>query len=494
MTYLTAQGYQKPSFGEIRQQVEAFILSLPAYGPGTDLSAEGPLGQLIAAQTTWASSLADGAQEVYTSRDPDQATGISLDEIFGELGTRRFPASPATAYGVLLWATPSTSLTIPAGSQAKAANIPKAAMSLQSDVVFPSASSGPHQAVLLRVPGSLASGDVLSVVLNGMAYTHTTGVSESRPDALTALATALNAGGFSSTGSAAYRSIQGADYIVVMGDNFTLTTFSSNFTLSQVAQSGIFQATTTGELSLPSGSLDTILTPVTNWLGVEQPAEAVAGTDIETDASYRIRGRQRQRSGTGTDEAIATAVASVVGVSASTCTSNRTSTTDIDGRPANSFEVLVAGGNDGEVANAIARTMPSGIKPFGLSYTDPGIQGTVPSGRKYWVNFSRPAPVYAWVSVTVVSHDPDGGLPADYATAIKDAVAAFGKANFGLGSDYVLQKLYTAVYQVPGIYSVTLQIATTVTEGGTPSYVGTNIAVDARHFLVFDQSRVALSG
>jgi uncharacterized phage protein gp47/JayE len=340
----------------------------------------------------------------------------------------------------------------------------------------------------------LVAGNVLTVTLNGTPYTHTVGVGESRPAALAALAATINVGGFSAVGSAEYRSVQGSDFLAVLGDKFTLTSITSNFVLSQVAQAGVFQATSTGELVVAAESLDTILTPLTGWLGVEQPAEAIPGTDVETDTAYRIRGRQLQRSGTGTDEALTAAVASVMGVSASLCTSNRTNTTDIDGRPANSFEVLVTGGTDGAIADAIARSMPGGIKPFGLAYPDPGIVGRVPSGRQYLVNFSRPTPVYAWLSVAITAADPDGGLPADYAAAIQDAVAAFGKANFGLGSDYILQKMYAAVYSVLGIYSVTLQIATTVTEGGVPSYGTANLAVDARHFLVFDQSRVVVTG
>lgn len=494
MSYLTASGFQKPTLSEIRSQVEALFLASPAYGPGTDLSPEGPLGQIIAAITTWASGGMDGLQEFYTSRDPDQATGVSQDEIGAESGARRLPATAASLSDVVLWASWASVLTVPAGSMAKASNLAGPVFSLQSDVVFVNTSTGPFRAVRLRVPTALASGNVLSVVLNGTAYTYTVLLADTTATALAAFAAIISSGVFASVGGALYESIGGNDYLRIDGVSFALGAYASYFTPAQQAQSGIFVATTVGALIILSNSLDTILTPVTGWLGLDQPADAVPGTDVESDTAFRLRRAQSQRSGTGTDEAIAAALYKVAGISLARITSNRTGAVDGEGRPANSFEAVVQGGNDAEVGRAIASTMPSGIQPYGLSYTSPGLLVALPSGRSYYVNFSRPAVLYAWVQLTITAYDPDGGTPADYAAELRDAVASYGNANFGIGDDFILQKLYAAVYSVKGLYAVTIQIATTPTESGSPSYGGTNIPVDARHFLSFDPSRVVVIG
>lgn len=494
MSYLTPAGFQKPTLSGIRSQVEAFFLASPAYGPGTDMSAEGPLGQIIASISTWASGNMDGLQEFYTSRDPDQATGVNQDEIGAESGVRRLPATTASISDVVLWASWASALTVPAGSLANASNLAGPVFSLQSDVVFVNTTSGPFRAVRLKVPTALVSGNVLSVVLNGTTYTYTVLLADATASAIAAFAAIISAGVFASVGGANYESLSGLDYLRIDGVSFTLGTYASFFTPTQQAQSGIFVATTTGAMVVLANSLDTILTPVTGWLSLDQPADAVAGTNVESDTAFRLRRAQSQRSGTGTDDAIAAALYKVAGVSLALVTSNRTGVVDSEGRPANCFESVVQGGNDVSVGQAIASTMPGGIKPYGLAYSDPGLLVTLPSGRQYYVNFSRPTVLYAWVQVTITAYDPDGGTPADYAAEIQDAGASYGNLNFGIGANFILQKMYAAVYSVKGLYAVSIQIATTPTEGGSPSYAGTNIAVDSRHFLSFDPSRVVVIG
>lgn len=495
MTQLTSTGYRPSTLAEIRSRIESIILALPAYGPGTDLSAEGPLGQIIATQANEIFTLENGAQELYTSRDPDGCTGTSVDELFSELGSVRLPATPAYLPDVLLWGTPNTSFTVPAASLVKASTLPVPEFSLQSDVMFTTGTTGPFRGVRLQVPGDLAAGNVLSVQLNGNTYTYTVLITDTKATALAALGLLISNGIFQSTGSAEYESLDGADFLRIEGQSFTLNTYSGTyFTLAQVAQKGIFFCTTVGQLSVPALSVDTILTPVTNWLGVLQPAAAVAGTEVETDTAYKLRARRSRRTGTATDEALTQALYEVPGVSLAVVLSNRENVTDSEGRPAHSFEAVVSGGNDADIGPVIALKHASGIKSWGTRFPDPGQPYTVPSGRSYLVNWSVPGPVYAWVEVTITTIDPDGGLPDDYQAAIKNSIALYGAANFGLGSNFKLQQMYSAVYAVKGIYSATLRIATTATEGGLPVYGTDNIAVDARHFLVFDPARVVVIG
>jgi len=146
------------------------------------------------------------------------------------------------------------------------------------------------------------------------------------------------------------------------------------------------------------------------------------------------------------------------------------------------------GGTDADVATAIWDTMPGGIQPYGsTSYSVTG-----EDGAPHAIGFSRPVPKYAHVEVSVVSVDPDGGPVGDYEQAIKDAVSLYGNANFDLGDNFTLQKLFAPIYSVPGIYSVTLRIATTTTAAGTPTWSTSNILVAAREYLTFDSARVTV--
>ncbi len=486
--FLDSTGFHKKTLAECRREIEAMVLGF--FGAGTDLSPEGPMGMLIATMAKWSADGWEGAQEYVTSRDPDQATGVQLDELFSEVGVYRLPATAARCQDVILWGTWGSSFTVAAGSKAKASTQP-ATYSLESDAVFTGSTTGPFRSVRLELlTAAFTSGITLSVTLDGVAYTEAVGVGEAELQALTNLAATINGGAFS--GTADVETIAGANYLRVSGDNFTLTTFSgAYFTGRQSALAGVFVADVTGVQAVPEYTLDTILTPVAGWLSVEQPSAGSAGTDVETDTEMRIRRLQGMISGKATEDAIRNALYRVPGVSAAVVASNRTMTTDGEGRPPKSFEAIVTGGNDADVGRAIWDNQPAGIQPYGLAFADPGYSVIGSDGEAHYVNWSRPDPVYAWVEVTIVSMDPDGAATGDYEQAIKDAVAEYGN-TFTMGQNFTLQKFYRPVYTVEGIYSVTLRIATTATEGGSPSYGTSNIAVAAREYLTFSASRVSV--
>ena len=74
-TYVTPYGFKKPTLVEIKSDLEALFRG--AFGEGTDLDPEAPLGQVVALLSRREALIWDGAEEVYTSRDPKSATGIS---------------------------------------------------------------------------------------------------------------------------------------------------------------------------------------------------------------------------------------------------------------------------------------------------------------------------------------------------------------------------------------------------------------------------------
>lgn len=487
--FLDATGFRKKTLAEIRRELESFALG--AFGAGVDLSPTGPLGTLIAMTAKWAADNVEGAQEYYTSRDPYQAAGVQLDDLFAELGLYRLPATSARCNDVILWGDWASAFTVPAGSRAKN-EVQPSSYSLESEVVFTGSTTGPFRSVRLELSSiAFADGITLSVTLDGVAYTRLVGVGETGEQALTALAATINAGAFA--GTADFEDVDGTPYLRVSGDSFTLTAFSTTYLIGRmVGMAGAFVADATGIQGVPEYTLDTILTPVSGWLEVEQPAAGVDGTAVETDTAFRLRWLRGLSSGTATEDAIRGALYGVDGVSSVLVTSNRTMVTDSESRPAKSFEAVVTGGTAANIAKAIWENMPAGIFPYGQDYADPGYPVIGSDGVTHYVNWSTPDPVYAWVEVTVVSVDPDEAPGADYEQAIKDAIAAYGNENFGLGNDFKLQKFYSPIYSVPGIYSVTLRIATTATEGGSPTYGTANVAVTSRQYLTFSTSRVAV--
>lgn len=483
---LTAAGYQKRTLAEIRKEIEAAVQVV--FGVDADLSPEGPLGQLIAILAKLGADSEERNQELYTAHDKDQATGIPLEDLLKQLGIYRLPATAARISDVLLWLEFGDLVTVPSGSLAKSGTQP-ASYYLESTVAQVASVTGPFRAVRLAFP-SLTVGNILSVTLNGTAYTKTILTGETPVVALGLLANSIVAGAFGVAGGAAlYESVDGTDCLRIEAPVFTLNAFSADFTGLQSAQAGIFVASSVGVQAVPALTLDTIVTPVSGWLEIEQPATGTDGTDTETDTSMRLRAIRTIRSGTATEQAIRDAVYSVDGVSKVVVTSNRTSTTDSEGRPPKSFEVVVVGGSDTAIAEAIWNTQPAGILPYGTTIIP--VVGS--DSDTHEVGFSHPEPKYAWVEVQIIATDPDGGPAADYQQRIKDAVSLYGRENFDLGDNFILQKFYAPVYAVPGIYSVALRTAMTDTEHGSPSYNTINLIVAGREFLTFDASRVVFA-
>lgn len=478
--YVDATGFHRPTFSEIRKQQESIIQI--AFGSAADLAPTGPLGQLVAAQTTWASDLFDVAQETHTVQDRDQATGVFLDEACSKIGVLRLPATSARVDDVLLWGPYGVAVTVPLGSQVKNAN-QAPVYALESDVVL-GTSTGPFRA--LRASAVYSTSDTLSITLDGVAYTRV--CAGSTVAELTALASTINGGAF--TGSASVETITGTNYLRIEGDGFSTSAHSVHFTMYQGAIAGVFVAVVAESRTVPALTLDTILTPVSGWASIEQPAAGLAGTDVETDAALRVRSEQGIRSGTGTEDAIREALYRVPGVSMAVVESNTGDVVDSEGRPAHSVESLVIGGSNADVAYSIWTTKPAGIEPYGTSTLS--VLGK--DGKMHDVGYSRPDPQYAWVKVLGITVDSDyTALAAGYQAAIAQAIEEYGNANFGLGSNFLLKKMYTPVLSVPSVGDAVVTIAITATEGGSPSYGAANLPISFREYLSFSASRVVFA-
>ena len=97
-TYVTESGLIIKTLAEIVTEYEAYFKTI--LGNDIDTDPTGTIGQLIAMLSKRDSDLWLAAQEIYTSRDPSQATGTSLDGISAETGVTRLDATPTTVDSV----------------------------------------------------------------------------------------------------------------------------------------------------------------------------------------------------------------------------------------------------------------------------------------------------------------------------------------------------------------------------------------------------------
>ena len=223
------------------------------------------------------------------------------------------------------------------------------------------------------------------------------------------------------------------------------------------------QCTSKGPFEPELGTVISIQTPVSGWLGASNIATVALGSWEETEAEAR---RRQQRSTSLTSyrqiEAIYAAVMNVPGVIyCRAYQNNKEYPLDARGIPFKEVAVVAEGGDPREIANALFLRFPVGIVGYGntseVFYDKQGIS--------YAISFSRPQEIAVSVQVDVVitsrADFPDTG-----AEQIRQAIINYaeygGEGNengFPPGANIVCSRLYTPVNSVPGHKVTRLQLA-----------------------------------
>ncbi|MDB9247442.1 baseplate J/gp47 family protein [Halorubrum ezzemoulense] len=195
----------------------------------------------------------------------------------------------------------------------------------------------------------------------------------------------------------------------------------------------------------------------------------VVGRDRENDEELRIRALQsRSIGGAATPRAIEASVLSVPGVRSVSLESNPKPTEDEDGRPPYSNEVIVAGGNEADIADALVKAV--GVTD--LFRLQSGVIGTGVTVDKYIdvleetvsVGFSRPAEVSLTIDVTVdttteyVGDDVIANTLVEYVGGVRTDGETIN--GLGVGEDVYINLLEDAIVGtdvgVRGIDTVTV--------------------------------------
>lgn len=243
-----------------------------------------------------------------------------------------------------------------------------------------------------------------------------------------------------------------------------------------------------GPVQALAGTLTQIDTPITGWSTVTNSFDADLGSKEETDVELRAR---RERSvaiaGQAMVDSIFAAVANIDGVTNTVVLENDTNSTDGNGLPPHSFQVIAVGGTSADIAQTIWNKKPAGIASFGnVSETILDSQGI-----SHDISFSRPTEVDIYVEVTVT---PDENYPSNGDELIKQAIVDYANGDlvdgrgFSLGDNVIYTRLYTPINSVQGHEIADLKI------GATPSPTGTsNIIISATEIASFTVSNITVN-
>lgn len=471
---LTAEGFERPRLPEIKTEYDALVTN--ALGP-VNTNADSVIGQL---EGIWAEGIDNSyemLQDTYDSMYPYSAEGTSLDGAVSFVGLSRIAAS-STVVTAAVYGTEGT--VVPVGSIVHA----DITYTCTSDVVISRANALDVEISVNTVSNSTA----YNVFAGGASSTYTSDSDATATEICAGLAAAIASDDLLAVADGETLRITAAD-----GQSPFALTVDSKLTIDKRGSPAVFVASETGAKVCPVGALIHIDTPIDGWDEVYNLIAGATGRNAETDTELRARHASSVRAtGSATVEAIKSRMLQDVdSVTSVAIYENRSMYPTPDGQPSHSFETVVVGGNDADVAAQLWITKPAGIETYGN--TSVLVEDT--AGDLQEIKFSRPVQQYIWVNVSVDDLNIEETLPTTASAAIKQAIVDYAVANIGNGDDVILQRLEGPIYDnVSGIAHLTITADATDATTDTPSYGATNISIGRAQYAVFDISRINVTG
>lgn len=251
--------------------------------------------------------------------------------------------------------------------------------------------------------------------------------------------------------------------------------------------------TETGAVQLLTGSPSPV-SAISGIVGVTSTEDATVGRARESDPDFKARHfRTLSANGSRSSDAIAARLLLLDGVSEARVYENEGPTEDDAGRPGHSFEPVVRGGDDDEIAALLLSQKPSGIRCYGRTVQTVlpvrGASGTVTIGH------TRPTTLYAHLEVTITAGEgyPSSGTPLDSIAAALVTYLTTGAGAPRMGADLYRVALYGVIVStVPGIAGVAIRTATTAAPDDSPTFAAADLEVDELEVLDFDSARVTV--
>ena len=473
---LNSGGYQRKRLEEIKIEIETDIIA--EFGE-VNTQPDSVFGQLIGIFAKKISDIYQDNENLYFSMYPSTAEGLSLDNAVGLVGISRLAATFSRVNAAV---TGDHGTAIIPNSQVEVEETGETFVNPSAVVI------NRNNALIINVEVvTLADNTDYSVLINGTPIIVNSNLGSTLESIAIDLVDAINLSAEPVTAEI----VDGASFRITADDleiSFG-SSVSNNIEYIDVTSPAFFEATVTGPITVLPGKLNVIVTPISGWDAVTNFFDGIQGRARETDQELRLRRRSSLAViGAASIPAIrSNLLQNVQDVTGVIIFENREPFVDAQGRPGHSFEAVVEGGADQEIAEEIWRVKPAGIQTFG-NVTNFIIDS---NNDQQAIYFSRPEPLYLWVQVEldIVA----GAFPSEGITSVTNSILDTG-ALLDVGEDVLFQSFYGAIYTTAGIQRLTLTLATSSTPGGPPSaYVADNINVSEVQIALFDVSRINIS-
>ena len=459
---VTSEGFSAKRLADIKTEIEDSVRSV--FGSGVNLDPRGPFGQLIGIFAEREALLWELSESVYNGYFPQNAKGVGVDNALSLVGLQR---KPATQSQVTLKFFGASGTVIPSGTQVSRND--DSTTVFETDAVGTIlAGTGTNEIQRLAfsaVPdaGSFAL-DFDGQITAPIAFSANAAAVQSALEALSN----IGAGNVSVSGSFAAGfdiTFQGAlaeaNQTQIVVDANTLTIALAAIIITPSTTTGgvlpsveiLSFSTTDGEVAAPASTLSVLDNgPITGFDSVTNPLDATLGDEIESDADAKARRNESvANAGNATLEAIRAKLLQVDGVAAVNMFENTAIIPDVSGRPAKSYEAVIQGGLDADLAQVLFDTKPAGIQQVGSV-----VVGVFDSqGFSQDQRFSRPTAVPIYLEVDLVT---DASFPVDGLAQAAAALLAYGD-SLNISDDVIVfTKMICSLDSINGILDVVIRL------------------------------------
>lgn len=470
---VTDKGFVIKRLDAIMEEIHTDLTE--AFGFDTRLTKPSFLDTLITTFSYQISDLWETAQDSYYAKYPATATGVSLDNSVQYGGIRR-AANKRTTY--LLHCTGDDGTVV--GDDVVVATDTSPEIKLKNAKEFEITRNAFN-----RVGIKIASAEVglYSIAINGNQYSYSS-QSGAEEEIISGLSSAISDDDYEI--SVAGNVITIEDKTISRSNTLVL---SDNLTTSSVTVIAAFLTEEYGKITLPYGIVTKMVNNITGFEKVANLLEPTYGRMAETDIELRQSyiAKSALRSNTMIESIVGELLNNIENVESATGYENDTDEVNERGMPPHSIEIVVEGGNDKEIAEAILRRKAGGIQTYG----DVEISVLGSYGDVIPVRFNRPEYLYTWLKV--VLHGDASKLPANYSSIAIQSLLDDG-SELVAGGNLLTQLLNEGIYDsVAGLTYIEIYTAYGTDKNYAPEesdYKQKNIIVTSRQKVLIDETRI----
>lgn len=456
---LDENGFVTKRYSELVDQLNTQLKA--TVGPEVDTTENSLIGHMHSNFALALSQLWELGQDVYNSGDLFNAEGAGLENLAGTVGLTR---NPETRTSGIAYFVGEDGTNIEQGSRV----ISVRGDEFDTESTFTITSLN---CVTTRVHVAIvqSSTDYI-LVIDDVSYTFTSDANATTEEILAGLESVLQIDG-SVTVTVVLDSVNDTDSYLLIDRVDKTSTMSVSGTTYLVFDNVVTPSTINsieyGSVPGDALAVNGITSGVTGWYSVYNPSDLTLGDTTESDTELRTRIVNGYSTvGSATIDSIGSKVKAVDGVAAVYIRENDTTTTDANGVPPKSYEVIVHEGLNQEIAEVIWATKPAGIYTHGTTlYTVTDFNGFDQS-----VRFTRPDEKYVFIDVRYTPYTEEV-LPSGAEDNAKLAMLTFADDNLSINDDIIAKRFLGSIYSAStGFGDITISVAYTDNPLIPPTY------------------------